>query len=166
MSETTTTALYLFSSLLQADATILGFGAIFIIYKLEQIEKESEVAISQISLHGPGYMNLLTKVLNAASAEAAEEILKAHSAGTLDKLFRSVVASKRRPALVKSVLWPLLIIALHISCCAVFLWFTPQILFNEYYGKSIVSFIIVFFIIGVFWSVRFAWMLLRVDKSQ
>jgi len=47
MDGTFTTGLYIFSSLLQADAAILGLGAVFVIYRLQSLytQEQSTIAI-------------------------------------------------------------------------------------------------------------------------
>ena len=40
MDVVTNSALYLFSALLQADAALLGFGAVFVVYKLQDIDND------------------------------------------------------------------------------------------------------------------------------
>jgi hypothetical protein len=49
------TALYLFSSLLQADAAILGFGAIFVIYKLQALDNQLALTMDGFDALTPGH---------------------------------------------------------------------------------------------------------------
>jgi hypothetical protein len=40
-----TMAYYLFSSILQADAAIIGFGIVFVVYKLQSLENRSQMSL-------------------------------------------------------------------------------------------------------------------------
>jgi len=47
----------------------------------------------------------------------------------LQGLFEMVIASKEQQIIVKSLLWPLSILTIHISLSAFLLWFVPEMNF-------------------------------------
>jgi hypothetical protein len=129
MTTTFTTALYVASSLLQADAAILGFGAVFIIYKLQSLDST--------------YQDAFRTCLSASSAQVAEIaklIVVAPDLERKNKLLESLVGNHYYPHLSRlvsiplrqeevktSIKWPIIAVSLHISLSAIILWLIPNI---------------------------------------
>jgi hypothetical protein len=166
MDNSLTTALYLFSSLLQADATLLGLGAVFVIYKLQAIENQVTFVMQELKSHGTGYISLSTNLLVAKTDLDKATILKGALRDKLYEQLESIATLPEREKKIKRTFKPsLIIIALHLSLSAAALWLVPTL--NERCGLlTWISWIfIIWFIVGVLFAVWVAWYLVAKDKE-
>jgi hypothetical protein len=166
MDNSLTTALYLFSSLLQADATLLGLGAVFVIYKLQAIGNQVSFVMQDLKSHGTGYIALSTRLLVAKTDQEKATILKGALRDKLYDQLESIATLPEREKNIKNAFKPpLIIIALHLSFSAVALWLLPSL--NERCGLlNWISWIfIIWFIVGVIFAVWLAWYLVAKNKE-
>jgi len=165
MSETFTTLLYLFSSLLQADATILGFGAIFVIYKLQVLENNYQYAVNFILEHGGSASRMpLTEYMNIdvdveANIDAIAEFIIELKSRALKQKY--AIWMKTIPMRINSIKQmvriPIIIIGTHCGVTAIILWLTAYINWLQtWWGVCVVCIFILTFSIGIVLSVRVA----------
>jgi hypothetical protein len=168
-----TVALYLLSSLVQADAAILGLGAIFIIYKLQALGNQVDFALnyavqdanesaalfmSEIDKPKPDKSVLDAIVLNLrtmgspARRACAEYLLKA-------------VKIRDEQSRIKALsMWPLFVIGLHTIFVAVLLMCVPLFARLDELIKTNVFWIfalivVIWFVVGVTFACVLAWRL-------
>jgi hypothetical protein len=133
-----TTALYLFSSLLQADAALLAFGAVFVIYRLQSIENSQSLA----------HQNLHMKQVVYTMAEVQNMRIVIEAGDRYAKTIRSSL----KPAL--------LILAIHACLSAVCLWSVPGIYAASPSGLTWLAVVsIVVFAVGVGFSTYLAYII-------
>lgn len=126
MNETFTTALYLFSSLLQADAAILGFGAIFVIYKLQTLDTKLQLLVQLCYTRGSVFTNYANNLILAKTDENKVKLFKDSNRSDQEVLEPLISIPKRSEGIRSQVKYPLIVIGLHSFVCAVLLWFTPR----------------------------------------
>jgi len=153
MTETFTTALYLFSSLLQADAAILGFGAIFVVYKLQALEGRVGLLVEIYHSKGTSYTSLVNDLVCASADEEKAKVLRAFSSGSREyKMMEELVTVPLRIVQVKSGVWiPLLAVGLHAIVSTILLSIVPALTTADAipYYHWVVVIIIVWFSLGV-----------------
>lgn len=143
MTDATTTALYLFSSLLQADAAILGFGAVFVVYRLQAAETERQRLEAQET---PGKIPVTEEGWQKLRLPSAADYI---------------------PKVIKRLFWiPLSLLTLHISLCAILLWCSQSIGFATSFGGDLIGGTIGLFIVSVIVSSLFTWHLLSYDLRR
>lgn len=171
MSEYHTTALYLFSALLQADAAIIGLGAIFVIYRLQALENRLTAACSICQ-------NCPNNSVRIAAAEIESAKTLEDKREILDDLKRSgevaleesayfiqleilIETPEGRKRIKNRLGLPVFLNGIHISLCAILLWLIPSIVAtNSTWGTLCVAGIggamVLFFIIVIIVNVLFA----------
>ena len=145
-----TTSLYFYSALLQADAAILAFGTVLIIYKLESLESLKQSIINTILLMSSG-QNIVKALLDKNIENAAKEIKAIVSAPDVYKnLVYVVCIPKRKEEISKKIKMPIIIITLDIGISAVGL-FVSQYLYINYLSVHIflIGATLLLFLVGV-----------------
>ena len=129
MNDTFTTALYLFSSLLQADATIIGFGAIFVIYKLQALDSSYQNALTLCQSAGQGDVGDIAKLIVITDdPNKKETLLQRHEGQLYYSQLRLLITIPLQKNKVKRIVkWPLFFTVIHISLSVICLWLTPNI---------------------------------------
>ena len=156
-------ALYLLSSLLQADAAILGFGAIFVIYRLQTIAVRGQNAISQIALHGPDLISKLTEIQSFGTITDKIRYLKNHPVQPLTPLFFDVIMSQPTASELWGALLTVCAVALHMCCCGFVMFVSPHIDFATPDKQAIVLGATLGFILVVVLTIYMMWSLLRLS---
>jgi len=161
-----TTALYLFSALLQADAALLGLGAIFVIYRLQALENQFVFIMQEIKVHGPGYISTATNLWVAKTDEQKAELLKKSlSSPLIDPLEFVASLSEAKTTIKRTIKTPLVIIGSHLCATSVLLWLVPY-MHRQYCIINITSWIdIGWFVVGVASSVWIAWRFVVREKE-
>ena len=118
-----TTALYIFSSLVQADAAILSLGAIFIIYRLQSFEGAYQNAF--LALNSESLKNSASSFLRLATTSSYPE-KAAILLDSFESFYRNFVITIAYTAdwkkkLIKTSIAPLFMLAIHISLSSIFL---------------------------------------------
>ena len=153
MNETFTTALYLFSSLLQADAAILGFGAIFVVYKLQALEARINLLVEVHHSRGGPHARLVNELVCAQSDEEKAKGLRAFSLTSREyKNMEELVTIPLWRDQIKSKVWiPLAIIGSHSIASTILLSLAPLLSRPEVlrYFPWIAALTIVWFSVGV-----------------
>jgi hypothetical protein len=128
MSNTYISSLYLFSSLLQADAAIIGLGAIFIIYKLQSMDSNFQNALRLCMAAGYGEIGDLAKfIVITEDANKKRELLKrAEGQMHYDQLKLLITIPERKISIKHSAKWPLIFLAIHISATTILLALIPK----------------------------------------
>jgi len=128
MNDTFTTGLYVFSSLLQADAAILGLGAVFIVYRLQSLysQQSAYVDILQKSTI-PGVPQACQTMLEGDPQKIATE-LKKFEGNRYHPLLKFLAEMDRnlrttRTGLISS----LIVVALHCILSAACLWWMSNL---------------------------------------
>ena len=86
MNDLFSTSLYLFSAILQADAALLGLGAIFVIYKIQSIENQFSFIMQEFKFHGSGWSGAAANIMIAKTNEEKAKILKSHKGIDLSEI--------------------------------------------------------------------------------
>ena len=168
-----TTTLYLLSALIQADATILGFGAIFVIYKLQALDTLLQQTLTLCEMTDKE--GIASTLLVHTDKKALAMTLRLHK-GTLllPHLEKIVTIPKRQRQIKQLIKLPSGLLAFHASLSAILLWQTPsinwQLPFSLFYPYGA----IILFVIALVLSVRVSWQLVskedelslkRIDKE-
>jgi hypothetical protein len=176
-----TVALYLLSSLVQADAAILGLGAIFIIYKLQGLGSQYDFALNYCSQNAPqrtaAFMMEFDKpnpdslALDDLLADMKEpgQMLAVRVAGDY---FRRIVKIRKQQSEIQRLLkLPLIVIGVHTNIVAILLMFTP--LFDRLDAAiktsvfwTVALAVVIWFVIGVTLACVFAWKLVIQNDVQ
>lgn len=120
MSDLFQTSLYFFSSLLQADAALLAFGAVFIIYKLQSLDTVRQSILQTYYTKGNTYTNHMnTLVLSKNPKEIAATLLgvTGNKHDYQNYLYVVLIPAKAEE-IRKSVKLPVSVIATHAVFCA------------------------------------------------
>lgn len=161
-----TTAFYLFSALLQADAALIGFGAIFVTYRLQALENQFSFTMQEFKSHGPGFIGQATSLWVAKTDEEKAEILKKSLNTKLITALEFVASlSEAKSTIKRTIKAPLIITGSHLCVSAILLWLVPE-LHHLNHLLSIASWInVVWFVVAVISSVRVAWHLVVNEKE-
>ncbi len=166
MNDLFTTSLYLFSAILQADAALLGFGAIFVIYKFQSIENQFSFLMQEFKIHGSVWSGTASKLMIAKTYEEKAKILKSHLGGDLSEHLEFLSSlSEMKFKISKSIKIPLLIIASHLSLSSVILWVIPKIYKIDRIIQIVSWLFICWFIIGVISAVWVVWILIIKNRD-
>jgi hypothetical protein len=149
--EERTVFLYLFSSMVQAEAAILGFGAIFVIFKLQSLQSSIELSLSMT-----GYKSqALTLLESTSNWKRARVLSERHDNRTMT----NIVSARCRIEAVRKELTPVLVImGLGLSVCTLCLWQTTN-LTSPAHLKVAVMLGLTLFLVGVLWSLQLAYSL-------
>lgn len=154
--------------MLQADAAILGFGAIFIIFKLQSLSSLREHAFNLSESWQDTYTNYARILATTSEEDKIVKTLKDISKH--EKQFKREVNQDKYWYLIllltiperilhikKMIKVPLIIIGTHASLSAISLWLTPQIInwCNSFFNPAVLL-IIGSFTYGVYRSVMIA----------
>jgi len=167
-----TIGLYLFSSLLQADAAILGFGAIFIIYKLQALDNrfDSSMNFCRTSGYSASVDKLLTANDNTDYATILSDVKNATPSVRLlgknvrpffEEIYTIPVVQDRVKSQIRP---PLIVISIHTCVCALLLLLLPAFLVSNsviaiYSFWVLGSVIFLGFSWGILLAARVAWVL-------
>jgi hypothetical protein len=162
-------SLYLYSSLIQADAAILGFGAVFVIYKLQLLETRRQGIIqSYQSLH-PSGMELLDYLLVGGDdvgliAEKMHDLRTSHASDYKNMMYIICIPITQTKISVKAKL-PVLIIALQAVISSLMLWLTQFIYYTNWIHHFIVILNLLWFALGIILASKLAIFLLTGEES-
>ena len=152
-----TTALYIFSSLVQADAAILSLGAIFVIYRLQTLSSayDSAMAWGYGAFRG-NHESLLMLGMSNSNPEKAAILM-----GWNESPYRSLVATIAHTAdwrrgAVRASLPLLWFLAIHCSLTAIFLLAMPAFIARaDYFPLAwMVADVSLFVVLIIFVTVR------------
>lgn len=121
------TSLYLFSALLQADAAILGFGTIFVVFKLQSIESHKDRLISTFHTKGPGHISQVNTLIITKDPNRIADILSRTADEARELYMKILCAEPRSRQIGKSIVTPLVILGSHALISAVGLFGTHLI---------------------------------------
>lgn len=160
MDNTLTTALYLFSALLQADAALIGLGAIFVIYKLQAEENRYFLIIQEVKSRGPGYISIATNLMSAKTDSEKADLLKLAGKFGMAKELEFVAAHPYVIRKIKSsIKAPLITISLHLVASSITLWLIPAFA-NKLNWLNYVAWLnVAWFALGIFLAACVAWQL-------
>ncbi len=122
-----TASLYIFSSLIQSDAAILGLGAIFIIYRLQALDSsyQNSVAIGEGGRNTTIAQTIHQLALSTSYPEKAAILINFVGSPYMATLRTVAYISLWKVTLTRRSLPLLASLAVHSSACAVLLYFTP-----------------------------------------
>ena len=160
IEKTFTAALYLFSSLLQADATILGFGAIIIIYKIQSLDNRYKLAWELCVIKPYERVQEASKLIRATKTEEIVEVLKKNKNNELYSQLELLITIPKRMDEIKSMIkYPLIAIGAHAVICSLFISFTSSMDYKSDCIQWVSYIIILFFGIIIFWTIHITWVL-------
>lgn len=164
-----TATLYLFSALLQADAAILGFGAIFIIYRLQSLENRLQLIVTELQSHGYGYLGKLSQLINFALGMRQDKAKIAEILYGSGDNYIKMEAVVTIPLAVKSikerVKYPIVVVGCHIIGSAVFLLTASGLSKNPYTLYLLSWILVVWFGAAIFLAGSNAWKLMT-DEDE
>ena len=136
------TSLYFFSSLLQADAALLGFGTVFIIYKLQSLENIRQSIIQTYYSKGSTYTDHMNSlILSKNPIDIAKTLVGMKASEYHYRNYEYVVLIPAKSEEIKnSIKVPVVVIALHAVFCAIFL-FIAQFVYKSFEWQLILLFI-------------------------
>jgi len=144
------TSLYFFSALLQADAAILGFGTIFVIFKLQSLDSLRQSLLQAYYTKGPGHTGKVNILLLSKKPEEIANILSEPSGYDFENYCRIVCIPKIISKISSSVKLPIWIIGTHTVFCAILLFASHLIYHQENIQIVIVVICLLWFATGVF----------------
>jgi len=145
-----------FSSLLQADAAILGFGAIFIIYKIQFIENIRQNIIQSYYTRGRGYTNTIITLLLDNPEAVAAVLEKPRDERDFENLKYIVCIPAKANEIGRSIRLPIALIGGHTVFCGILLYFSQFL--SEYVSiqNALLIVTLLWFALGVFLASRLA----------
>jgi hypothetical protein len=154
-----TTALYLFSSLLQADAAILGIGVVFIIYKLQDLNNRIQFAteVCRINEFNLGQDAAYLMMKEKTDEEKGHILTKRKTSSIYPYLESLITIQGRIEEIKRKIKLPLLWIGIHCFLSSIFLWGLQNTYFYSSYFFWIIYFVILTFGVGIGLTVWIAW---------
>jgi hypothetical protein len=171
------TLLYLYSSMIQADAALLGFGAIFIIFKIQSLYNRYEhtFALTQTwkslqSVSKKFHLDwVASEIITNKTDTGRVALLLPIKYETLKiKYIESLITIPENIREIKKIIWsPVLTIGFHCVLSAICLWLTPQIgnICNTGLFNPINIVMVLIFMLGVYLSVKVAINLVIKDEE-
>jgi hypothetical protein len=146
------TSLYFFSSLLQADAAILGFGTVFIIFKLQSLDSIKQSIVNVYKSKGSGHSNITNTLLLSKDPKEIANSLSGVKQNNYD--FKNYLYLILIPAMATkistSIKWPVIVIGTHTIICALILFINQLFYRNVCFEFVILSVIFLWFAYGIF----------------
>jgi hypothetical protein len=155
MQDIFTTYLYLFSSLLQADAAILGFGAIFVIYKLQSLDNRYQMAYDACQNAKGIIPEFSTKLMGGLSEDGIYDIISTtiHNPHIFKQMELLVTVPKRKEIVKNYVILPMFLIGFHCITTSILLWTAPVIV-GTGIGTTLAVVVLIVFSVGIILSGR------------
>lgn len=150
------TSLYVFSSLLQADAAILGFGAIFIIYKMQSIENIRQNIIQMYWTKGPGFTGNVNTLILDNPETIADLLNKEREAHHFENYKYIVCIPAKTREIGKSIKLPVAVIGVHTILCGILLYLGQFIFQCEMLWNSVLIIGLAWFALGIFLASKLA----------
>ena len=150
------TGLYFFSSLLQADAAILGFGTIFIIFKLQSLNSLKQNIIQAYYTKGPDHIGIINKLLFLKNSKKIAHILSNATESDRENYKHILCIPKRAEQVSKSIKLPIIIIGSHASLSAIFLLINDVLYRIIFLYIGILIICIIWFVTGIFLAGKLA----------
>ncbi len=144
------TSLYFFSSLLQADAAILGLGTIFIIFKLQSLDTLKQNIIQAYYIKGPGHIGNINGLLFSKTVDEIVTYLKKASGYDLENYKHIICIPKRAEQIGSKIKLPIWIIGSHTIYCAILLLVSHKIYNIPNLQWILLGICLVWFAIGIF----------------
>jgi hypothetical protein len=159
------TSLYMFSSLLQADAAILGFGAVFIIFKIQSIENIRQNIIQKYHAQ----INVFGEMVNTLLGDNPEAIAKLLTKQGNAQYFRdfkyiACIPAKSRE-IGESIRFPIAVIASHAILSGALLYLSQFYFQCEILQNSLLVASFLWFAVGITLASRLAINLLTQSDS-
>jgi hypothetical protein len=125
------TSLYFYSSLIQADAAILGFGAIFLIFKLQALDNLKQNIIQSYNARGGEHIKNVNSLLFPDPQEVARILLFMDPEGKDYANYLHVLLIPKNINEINNLIkGPVILIGSHIILCSILL-LTSQITYNN-----------------------------------
>jgi hypothetical protein len=125
LNDSYTVALYLFSSFLQADAAILGFGIVFVVYRLQHLYNVYQPYVTiLLGSDLEGVPQACRKLLKGATEAEKKEILVKYKGSRFEPAFEFLIDSQYLLSSIKlTFVPPLIVVAIHGIISGISLWF-------------------------------------------
>jgi hypothetical protein len=153
-----TTLFYLFSSLIQADAALLGFGAFFVVYKIQSLEGRIPQAMQLAELRKNSEDQTIAYMMGSGRLSNKATYIARYPIGDfIRKQMEMIEAIPKRVQEVKRLLKaPVVVIAVHTVFCAVGLWLSAFISTFAVLGHVLMFMTILWFAVGIAMASRLA----------
>ena len=158
------TSLYLFSALLQADAAILGFGTIFVVFRMQSLESKRHSILQSYNMGSRG-VNTTVRILLRSDAYAIARLLNDSDDYQGENYTNIICIPKVIERIRNFVKKPIIVIGVHAV-------FSSILLFVSYYtfcdSKLQISLILIgllWFAYNIFVAVRLAITMLTFDED-
>ena len=169
MNDLFQTSLYFFSSLLQADAALLAFGIILVIYKLQSLDTVRQSILQSYYTRGQDYTrHMNTLVLSKDPKEIASTLIGMFGSTHEYQNYLYVVLIPAKAIEIKrSAKYPIIVIASHSILCATLLFLTQYLFDNHWIHVALLWVTLIAFGWLVFLTSRFAISLLTgIDQYE
>jgi len=150
------TSLYFFSALLQADAAILGFGTIFIIFKLQALDSLKQNIIQAYYTKGSGHIGNVNNLLFSKEPKEIAKVLSGAAEYDRENYNHIVCIPKRAEQISKSIKLPIWVIGTHAVFCSIFLLLSFKNYENIILQQVLLLICLIWFTISVFLAGRLA----------
>ena len=128
MNDTFTTGLYIFSSLLQADAAILGLGAVFIVYRLQSLYSQQQSYVDILQKSTIGGVPQASQIMLEGDPQRIAVELKKFEGNRYHPLLKFLAEMESSLRIARLGLIPsLILVALHCILCAIALWWMTRL---------------------------------------
>jgi hypothetical protein len=135
MDNTFTTGLYIFSSLIQADAAILGLGAVFVIYRLQSLYSQEQSHVDILHQYPVQRVQRAVQIVMEGDQQKIDEELKMFERQYPGYLFRSLKFLSENPSHIaaarKGFIPSLLLVAVHCFLSAACLWWMSLVCVSQ-----------------------------------
>ncbi len=150
------TSLYFFSALLQADAAILGFGTIFIIFKLQALDSLKQNIIQAYYTKGSGHISNVNSLLFSKKPEEIAKVISGAAEYDKRNYIHIVCIPKRAEQISNSIKLPIWIIGTHAVFCSILLSLSFKNIENVIFEQVLLLICLIWFAASVFLAGRLA----------
>ena len=152
------TSLYFFSALLQADAAILGFGTIFIIFKLQSLDSLKQKIIQMYYTKGPGHIGNINMLLFSKNSKDIAEVLSntINDKYDFENYSHIVCLPEKIKKISNSIKFPICLIGSHAVICAVFLVISQFLYTIVIIQILLLTIVLIWFGFGIFITSKLA----------
>lgn len=165
MEELLQTSLYLFSALLQADAAILGFGTIFLVFRIQSLESKYQLILQSYNTHPYGGVNTNVRKLLLGKASDIAGILHVEKDYNLANYTQIVCIPEVINSIKTSIRKPLIVIGFHTVYSSILLFGSHIVYTDEKLQTSTMVIGLLWFAYNIFLAITIAIKMLTTEDE-
>jgi hypothetical protein len=165
MEELLQTSLYLFSALLQADAALLGFGTIFVVFRIQSLESKFQLILQSYNTHPFGGVNTNVRKVLLGNASDVASVLHREEDYNLANYSQLVCIPEIVNQIKASIKKPILIIGTHAIFSSILLFISYKTYVNEKFQFSLMVIAVLWFSYNIYSAITVAIRMLSSDDN-